>query len=82
MEVLKLSMKLGGDNKKKTVEVAINLLGASKNSLTQEEIRAGQEEGKLRCVKLLKERLSLPLMDCKRLAEEEFECLGLNFKSW
>lgn len=48
--------------------------------LTSEEIRVGETEGKLACVKLVKDRTQMFLMDAKRLVETEFERLGKTFK--
>lgn len=50
--------------------------------LTNEEIRAGRENGKISCIRLVKERLNLSLIDAKNLVELFFETNGLRFSRY
>lgn len=72
--------------KNKLKETLYNFVLDSKrvndNTLTNEELRIGQENGKLECVKLFKERTGRTLMDAKRTVEEYFSVNGYKFRSF
>ena len=50
--------------------------------LTREEIEVGRYEGKIPCIKLVRDRCKLGLKEAKDLAENEFTRLGYAFKGY
>ena len=50
--------------------------------LTRREIEAGRYEGKIPCIKLVRERCGLGLKEAKDLVEAEFTRLGYSFKGY
>ena len=51
----------------------------NENTLTDEELRVGQCNSKIQCVKLFKERTGRTLMDAKKTVEKYFEENGYKF---
>lgn len=74
-----------GQLKSKLKETLYNFVLDSKrtndDTLTDEELRVGQEDGKLKCVKLFKDRTGRSLMESKVAVEKYFEENGYKFYS-
>jgi len=49
------------------------------NKLTAAEIRAGENQGKISCIKMYRERLSCGLREAKDQVELQFDRLGKKF---
>jgi hypothetical protein len=50
--------------------------------MTREEIRAGENEGKIAAIKLYRARLNTSLMEAKTQVETQFSQLGKTFNVW
>ena len=65
---------------KEAAEFAFQLEFADKFTLTSEEIEIGQYTGKIACVKLVRERTEMSLIDAKQLVEKVFNNNYWKFK--
>lgn len=79
-------LNIRGDSIKEKLKLELyNLVVECKrnndNTLTEEELRVGQNESKLTCVKLFKNRTGRTLMDAKKAVEEYFKENGYKFYS-
>ena len=55
---------------------------ARTDRLTRQEIESGRNDGKIPCIKLVRERCGLGLKEAKDLVEDEFIRLGYSFKGY
>lgn len=83
MFALKCELPPSSKLQKYLTEEIIKLLNSTdcpEDSLTQEEINAGQNEGKLACVRLHRNRTGISLVYSKKCVEDFFQKNNLNFK--